>query len=320
MTAPRVTVFGAVAMDMRLDSRVPIRLGTSNPVIASERAGGVGHNMAVALAGLGAAVTLASRVGADAAGDALVAALAAAGVATHAVSRSAERPTARYWAVLEPSGELALGLADMAVMDELEPATLGPAVGAPADAWLLDCNLPATCIAHLLQSPKRPPLVAIDTVSTAKVPRIGRRLAGIDLLCTNAAEAAALVGDGSPEALAERLLAMGARRLVIGLGADGLIVADAEGSQRLGALPIDPRDVTGAGDALAAAALHGLLAGLGLVAAARIGRLAAAAAIAKNGAVACSVDIAGLRDLARRFDWEAHAELARLQSRGGGRP
>jgi pseudouridine kinase len=311
--APRVTVFGAVAMDTRLASRAALVPATSNPVAASERPGGVGRNLAMTLAGLGATVTLASRIGADATGDALLAALAAGGIDTHAVTRSTIHPTARYWAVLESTGELALGLADMAVLDELEPVAIEPAMAAPADAWLVDCNLPTACIAHLLRSPRRPPLVAVDTVSTAKVPRIAADLARIDLLCTNAAEAGVLTGDGPREVLAARLLAMGTGRVVMGLGAAGLVLADELGVERLAALPIAPRDVTGAGDALAAAVLFGLLAGLDLRVAARIGRLAAAAAIAKNAPVARGIDIAGLRHLARRYDWEADAELARLQ-------
>ncbi len=300
-------------MDTRLESRAPLVPATSNPVTAGERPGGVGRNLAVTLASLGAEVTLASRIGADAAGDALVASLVAAGIAAHAVGRSLTRPTARYWAVLEPTGELALGLADMAVLDELEPVHLAPAMAAPADAWLVDCNLPAACLAHLLQSPHRPALVAVDTVSTAKVPRIAAHLAGIDLLCTNLVEAAILAGDGPPETVAARVRALGANRVVIGCGPAGLVAADASGCRRLDALPIAPRDVTGAGDALGAAVLFALLGGLDLLAAARIGRLAAAAAIAQNGSTAHGLDLSGLRALARRFDGEAHAQLARLQ-------
>ena len=305
MRAPRVTVFGAVAMDTRLECRAPVVPATSNPVAAGERPGGVGHNLAATLAGLGAAVTLASRIGTDAIGDALIAALTAAGIATHAVTRSTTRPTARYWAVIEPTGELALGLADMAVLDELEPEILAPAMAVPADAWLVDCNLPAASIVHLLENPQCPALVAVDTVSTAKAPRIAPHLARIDLLFTNEAEALALLGAAGAQALHTA----GAATVVMSRGADGLEIADAGGMSHLPALPVATRDVTGAGDALAAATVYAVLAGFELELAARVGRLAATAVLIGRPLAGA----ADLRDLASALDNGLHAQLARLQ-------
>ena len=306
MKVPRVTVFGAVAMDTRLECRGPVVPATSNPVAAGERPGGVGHNLATTLAGLGAAVTLASRIGADATGDALVAALDAAGIASHALSRSTARPTARYWAVIEPTGDLALGLADMAVLDELDSDMLAPAMAVAADAWLIDCNLPAAAIAHLLESPSRPPLVAVDTVSVAKAARLRAHLEQVDLLFTNEAEATALVGAAD----VERLRAAGARSVAMGRGAAGLDIASSAGLAHLPALPVVTRDVTGAGDALAAATLFALLAGLDLALAARVGRLAATAVLAGKP----FSGMADLQGMAFAVDNQLHAELARLQS------
>ncbi len=305
MTLPDVTVFGAIALDSRLTARAPLVPATSNPVASRETPGGVGRNVAVAMARLGARVSLASRIGDDAAGAALLADLAAQGIDARHVSRTADAPTARYWAVLEPSGDLALGLADMAVIDGLDPAALDPATAMPAAAWFIDANLPAACIDHLLGHPGRPPLVAVDTVSTAKAEKLRCRLAAIDLLFTNQAEATVLVGITDPEPL----LAAGAGAVVMGAGAAGLVVADASGITRLAALEVAKQDVTGAGDALAAATLVARLAGLALPAAARLGRLAAAAVLEGSEAPT----IPDLRDLASRFDNGVHAELAHLQ-------
>ncbi len=304
MTPSPVTVFGAIALDSRLTSLAPLVAGTSNPVEAREAPGGVGRNVAVAMARLGARVSLASRVGEDKAGTALLAEIGGLGVDTRQVGRSPEAPTARYWAVLAPSGELALGLADMAVLDELRPADLEPPARLPAAAWVIDANLPEACIAHLLGHPDRPALVAVDTVSTAKALRLKGRLAAVDLLFTNVAEAEVLAGDAEPH----RLLTLGARAVVMGAGAAGLVIADAGGVTRLAALAVAKVDVTGAGDALAAATLVARLAGLELTAAARLGRLAAAAVLEGSP----FPDIAGLREQATRHDSAAHAELARL--------
>jgi pseudouridine kinase len=304
VTPKAVTVFGAIALDSRLTALLPLVGGTSNPVKGREAPGGVGRNVAVAMARLGCRVSLASRVGQDAAGTALLTELDGEGIDTQEVGRSCKAPTARYWAVLEPTGELALGLADMAVLDELEPAELEPAMTLPAVAWFIDANLAEAAIEHLLDHPARPALVAVDTVSTAKARRLKGKLAKVDLLFTNTAEAEVLAGDAEPQ----RLLAQGAKAVVIGAGAAGLVVADAGGVSRLAALAIQKVDVTGAGDALAAATLAARLAGLELKAAARIGRLAAAAVLEGS----TFPDIAGLREQATRHDSATHAELARL--------
>ncbi|MEZ5863335.1 MAG: PfkB family carbohydrate kinase [Geminicoccaceae bacterium] len=98
----------------------------------------------------------------------------------------------------------------------------------------------------------------------------------------------------------------------MGQGAAGLVLADGTGSLSLEALPVPVVDVTGAGDALAAAVLAARLAGLDLAAAGRIGRLASALAVASDEAVPKDFGIPALRDLALRLDSEAHVQLARL--------
>ncbi len=303
---PAVTVFGAVAMDVRLHAAVALVAGTSNPVTARKTPGGVGRNVAAVLARLGGRVSLVSRLGDDAAGNALAADLDAMGIDRTFVQRPPGAASACYWAVLEPTGDLALGLADMVVIETLTPADLDPAIQHPADGWFIDANLPEACIAHLLDHPARPPLVAVDTVSVSKARRLWGRLGKVDLLITNDAEAVVLCGAAD----AARLVASGARAVVMGRGAAGLDLADASGRVQLDPLPVTPRDVTGAGDAMAAATLFASLCGLELPAAARIGRLAAALAISGESAV----DNAGLREAALRFDTTAHADLARLQS------
>lgn len=309
-----ITVFGAIALDCRLTACRPLVPATSNPATARERPGGVARNIAAYLADLGADVRLVSRLGEDAAGTALLHDLAQRHIDSAHVARSRTAATARYWAVLEPAGELALGLADMAVLDEIDPRALDAAARLPAAAWFLDANLPEACIDHLLDHPCRPELLAADTVSVSKAGKLAGRLAAVDLLFTNAAEAAVLVGAADAAAL----VLAGAGAVVIGRGAAGLDVADASGSRHLPVLAsaVGVKDVTGAGDALAAATLWGRLSGLDLFTAARLGRLAAAAVITESTFFA----LQHLHDLARVADKALHAELVRLLPRGCGGP
>jgi pseudouridine kinase len=104
----------------------------------------VARNVAINLASLGCRVLLCSRVGDDEAGRQV----RSQPVDTSLISISERRPTASYTAVLEPDGELVLGLADMDVYEELTPSVLLPALPTLREAslWFLDANLPAATI------------------------------------------------------------------------------------------------------------------------------------------------------------------------------
>ena len=81
--AMRVLVVGDVALDVLVVPATAPVPGADVPARIRTRPGGAGANTAAWLAHLGAQVTLAARVGADPAGRAAAADLAAAGVATH---------------------------------------------------------------------------------------------------------------------------------------------------------------------------------------------------------------------------------------------
>ena len=86
---------------------------TSNPAVATTSWGGVARNVAENLARLGVPVSLVSRVGDDAAGADLLRHTAAAGVDVSGVLVGGT--TAEYVAVLDPAGDLVLGVAAMAM-------------------------------------------------------------------------------------------------------------------------------------------------------------------------------------------------------------
>ena len=150
---------------------------------------------------LGVGTALVSRVGEDEGGRALIDALAEIGLETRGVERVPGSATAEYAAVLTAEGELALGLADMAVLDGLAPDALvaHAEIFRTADWVFADCNLPAASLAWLAGRSMGCVRyrLAIDAVSVAKSARLPRRLDGIDLLFLNRDEAAALAGQGS---------------------------------------------------------------------------------------------------------------------------
>lgn len=92
----------------------------------------------------------------------------------------------------------------------------------------------------------------------------------------NLEEVAVAVGDGKPETLARRLLGLGLELAVVKLGGEGVVVASAEGIERVPAVPVEVVNGLGAGDAFGGAICHGLLAGWDPVQAVRFAAAAGA--------------------------------------------
>jgi pseudouridine kinase len=284
----KILCIGAAHLDRKARAIAAVVTGSSNPVRLSTGWGGVARNVAETLVRLGAPVGLVSRVGADAEADRLIEALAALGIDTGLIVRVPGAATASYTALLDPAGELVIGLADMAIYDGMDAAFFAPLKPRLAGhaAWFVDANLPAAGLAALLADKPAGTLVAADAVSVAKAPRLVEILPRIDLLFCNMAEAAALAGPGpGVEAMARSLLARGPGAVVLTQGARGALCADADGVQQLPAATASLRDVTGAGDSLVAATLLARLGGLKLAAALARGLAAAALTIASEHAV-----------------------------------
>ena len=236
---------------------------------------------------------LVSRIGDDEAGRTLLTALDTAGIGRRGVPLAAAAATAEYVAVLTPEGDLAFGLAAMAVFDGLTPQALARQAHlfAAADWVFADCNLPAASLLALAQRslPGTRYRLAVDAVSVAKSERLPDRLDGIDLLFANRDEAAALAArhgliGAAPRDCATALLRAGAGGCVVTLGAAGALAGSADGIVQVSAVPVRVVDVTGAGDALVAATLRGLMAGAALEVAVAAGCAAAADALGHDGA------------------------------------
>lgn len=287
----RVVCVGNAALDRTFALAAPAQMGTSNPAQLRTGFGGVARNVAENLARLDVAVALVSQVGNDAGGRALRDDCVAHGIDVQGVMFSAIHPTAEYVAIIDPHSELLIGAAAATAIDALSVAQLGAAFDEDArTAWTFaDCTLPAPVIAALLEDRRAggPPL-AVDAVSTARVHRLPRDLHGLDLLFLNEDEARALLGreaknDGVK--LAKAVRARGVDAVVLTRGARGVVVADANGTAEIAVPRTTPVDVTGAGDALIAGTLFGLLMGEPLAGAVRTGTLVARLTIESTATV-----------------------------------
>jgi pseudouridine kinase len=285
----RVLCIGGAAVDRKYQAFEPIRQGTSNPVTSGLSFGGVARNVAENVARLGTKVSLASILGNDENGRALLEDLERLGIGTHRMVISDAQPTAEYVAILQPDGELAVGLANMAIFDELTPSLLRQAEADFRSAWIFaDCNLPSETLHALVEIARRHSLMlAVDAVSSPKVTHLPRDLTGIGLLFLNIDEARAYLdrGETTPDEAVAGLRSCGAERIILTLGEAGLLAADASGTRRIEAVDARIVDATGAGDALIAATLVALLRGRSLTEAACLGTAAAALTVESTASV-----------------------------------
>ena len=261
---PSIKCYGATNIDRTTRCLGELVMRSSNPVQVRQSAGGVARNVATNLAHLGNTVTLSTVVGADVGGDELLRSLAADGIETDETVRLEGCSTASYTAVLDYDGELLIGLADMAIYEDLDRATLVvPCRNQDSDAWFIDANLSDDCLDALFSAGSTT-TIAASTVSTPKAPRLADYLDQIDILFTNSAEAAVLADhdiQSNDDALiaANRLHHKGVGTVFITLGPRGAAVADSSVQTILPAIPSAARDVVGAGDAFAAGTLTALL-------------------------------------------------------------
>jgi pseudouridine kinase len=256
-----ILCIGAANLDRKLRSLAKLMPGTSNPAGQSESFGGVARNVAENLVRLGADVGLLTAVGMDAAGAALLAHADSLGIDTRGVLRQGDAATGTYTAVLDHDGEMAVALADMALYDRLTPEVMAARQPQRTNAALIvaDLNLPHDTVAALLADAERDgvPLVLVG-VSEPKMARLPRKLDGARLLILNEGELAVRVerplnSEADFEAACREVQAQGVRDVVVTRGAGGVLYTTSEGLGQLPAPAADVVDVTGAGDAFAAA-------------------------------------------------------------------
>ncbi len=264
--------------------------GSDRPATIRSRGGGAGANVAAHLAALGVPVVLAGCVGDDAAGAALVAELAAAGVGL-AVRTVPGAASGTIVSLVEPGGQRSM-LADRGANLELR----GDDVPAPAPGGhlhlsgytLLDARPRAAGLAALAAARAAGCRVSLDPASTGPLRSYGvdrwlADTAGVDLLLPNADEARLLTGCADVVDAA-RALAGRHPAVAVTLGADGALWAAGGTVVHRAAQPADVVDTTGAGDAFTAGLLSVWLAGGDPAAALDAGLARAAAVVGRPGA------------------------------------
>ncbi|MFF8562768.1 sugar kinase [Streptomyces albidoflavus] len=298
--APRPTTdWDVVCLGESMITFLPDRPGPLAEVPSFTRAiGGAESNVACALAAAGHRARWVSRVGADGFGDHLLAAVAAYGTDTTAVTRDPDRPTGLYFRTADDRGAARHEVAYYrhgSAASAMSPDTV-PYAGLAATRVLhltgITAALSDGCLALLrdLTAP-RPgrPLVSFDVNHRPRLwqgrtdgPAVLAELAGrADLVLVGEDEAAEVWDLHTPEAI--RAALPGPRHLVVKRGSRGALAYDGRTATEEPAPTVDVVAPVGAGDAFAAGFLSALLRGLSARDRLRHGHLMAAAALTVPG-------------------------------------
>ena len=288
-TAADVLVVGSLNMDLRIRTpRLPAPGETLTGSGFDTDGGGKGANQAVAAARQGARVAMLGAVGQDAHGAALLAALQADGIDTHAVERIAGTPSGTAAILLMPDGENSIVVipgANHALTPERVRAQAARLRQAHVVVAQLECPLDAVTEALAIAREAG----AVTVLNAAPVQPLDEALLGqLDWLVVNEIEAAALAGMPVPgpaeaRAVAEQLRRRGPRQVLVTLGAEGLVLAGPEGTLALPAPRVQAADTTGAGDTVVGALAAALAAGRPLREALTRAQAAAALAVTRLG-------------------------------------
>jgi ribokinase len=248
MPEAEVVVVGSLNQDITVTvDRRPDRGETVLGRSVATAPGGKGANQAIAAARAGARVAIVGCVGADAAGEALVDALGAAGVDTSAVRRHDDAPSGTALIVVDRDGENSIVVvpganARLAPSDVRRAAARAPVV-------LAQLEVPEDAVAAAARAGGR---FVLNASPARQLP--AALLEAADPLIVNAGEAAAVTGaqaDASVAALAAAAHARGVRSIVITLGARGAAWSAPGWRLERRAPRAQVVDTTGAGDAFA---------------------------------------------------------------------
>jgi ribokinase len=286
-----VVVVGSLNMDLIVRApRLPIGGETLAGHGFSTAAGGKGANQAVAAARLGARVAMVGCVGDDAYGSELRNGLLADGIDCSGVEVAVGVPTGIASILVDDAGQNAIVIV-AGGNGEMSPERMErhEALLAKAEVVIAQLEVPAATVEATLARAHALGRTVILNPAPAHGPLPAHWYDLVDYLIPNESEAALLTGlpvDSPETALraAQRLLEAGARRVLITLGRQGVLYADATRHLHMPVAPVVAVDTTAAGDTFVGGFAAGLAEGMSLEAAIALGQHAAALAVTRPGA------------------------------------
>jgi len=287
----KVVVVGSLNMDLvtraeRLPRAGETLVGQSFATVS----GGKGANQAVAAARLGATVSMIGCVGDDAYGPQLRDALLAEGIDCQAVTVAAGVSSGVALIVVDDNSQNAIVIV-AGGNGCLSPEVLKgfDAVLQEADVIICQLEVPMETVGYTLKRGRELGKIVILNPAPASAPLPADWYASIDYLIPNESEASALSGLpvdslASAEAAATQLMAAGAGKVIVTLGAQGSLFADGQGFAHFPAPKVKALDTTAAGDTFVGGFAAALAQGQSEAEAIRFGQVAAALSVTRAGA------------------------------------
>lgn len=278
----RAVTMGVHVLDVLVRPVEEIPEGQGGQLVDEIRitAAGSAGGTALTLAKLGAQVRSAGAVGADAVAQMLLGLLQEAGVDTSLLVRRDDVQTSASVLPIRPDGSRpafhVVGANATYGPDDVPWDRLG-------DATHLHLGGPefmgGEAAAQILSRAREQGIVTSADVlapGDGLLDWIGPALEHVDHFLPNDDQVRALTGEDDLEAGCRALLARGVGCIAATCGAEGVLLVDADGAERVPAFEVEVVDTTGCGDAFSAGFLRGLSLGRDRVAAARLGNAAAA--------------------------------------------
>ena len=285
----KICVIGGANADITATSYSHFLAGDSNPGKVLVSFGGVARNVAHNLALLGDEVRLLTVFGDDSLGKQLREHCISRRILLEGSETVLGASQSMFLSINGPEGEMVGGVADMAILDRMDPEWISGRMDIinSADAVVADTNLSAETLAMLIRN-CRPPLF-LDAVSCAKAPRIGEALTmALACGCPAGKPAIAAIKCNSAEEGMLGIFGNGLSgaidRIYVSQGRSGLKVIENGQESHFPALECKVVNTTGGGDALLAGIVH-MGAGARLQEAARAGLMCARYAVSSANAV-----------------------------------
>lgn len=257
-----IVVVGSINMDLVFSMETLPQKGQTVLAKSMESfEGGKGANQAVACARLGGNTVMVGAVGNDAHGERLRAGLRNEGIDISFVSKHDEMPTGTAAIFVEKTGSNMIAVqpgANAAVRPRDAEAAL---LALPhAKVTLMQLETPLDTVEAALATAARRGMVSILNPAPAMdlPPELLRRAVW---LTPNETELEALTGEAVPEEGARKLLERGLKHIVVTLGEEGALYADARSMVRYPAHKVRAVDTTAAGDCFNGALAVGLAGG-----------------------------------------------------------
>jgi ribokinase len=216
--------------------------------------GGKGANQAVAARLCGAEVFMIARVGSDLFGPATIQNFKNQGIDTTHVKQIDGMSSGVAPIFVDPHGQNRI-LVVKGANDCVKPADVEAAADIlkQADCIVLQFEIPIETVYYTVQFAKRHGVRCIVNPAPAQAIDM-KGLDGLSYFVPNETEAATITGlpvrnVEDARKCADKLLSGGIQKVIITLGANGSLLASADGTQHLPAFPVKAIDSTGAGDA-----------------------------------------------------------------------